>query len=144
MALFITGLRPKRSAMKLAGNSESANAAVDADNTALLAAGDSAKTRENNGSKGCTQYSSQKVEKPPTNIARLVARKAEVPAEICPIACSTRATASLLVVCRDVIASAAVLSSDMGLDRGRREAAAWPVCAQATIRGWPNGYAADV
>ncbi len=52
---------------------------VQSDSTRLLSAGDTPKACVNSGISGCTQYSSEKVEKPAANSAHWARRRAGVP-----------------------------------------------------------------
>jgi hypothetical protein len=80
IAATISGLRPRRSDIALDATSDKASAAVDTDSTMLLCAALSANSWDNNGIRGCTQYSSAKQEKPPKNMARLLRLNSALPA----------------------------------------------------------------
>ncbi len=74
------GLRPMRSLMALLMSKEKASDKVDIDKTQLLCAGLSANCRASEGISGCMLYNSEKVEKPPKIMARVICRNAGVPA----------------------------------------------------------------
>src|SRR5450830_328941 len=80
MAVTIMGLRPTRSDKMLLNTSDKASAAVDADRDRLLSAGVRLNSEAISGIRGCTQYKSANVEKPPNTMARLMRLKAGLPA----------------------------------------------------------------